>query len=218
MLSKKRRKEHFIRIVAASAICLVMIGIIAVICTAIAKKTKEEEHAEVLVIQDSWLIEDFITPNKYSRPQKPLKKINGIVIHYTANPGTDAKANRDYFNNLSLSGQTYASSHFIVGLDGTVIQCIPLNEIAYASNGRNDDTISIECCHEKKNGKFTDATYHSLVRLTAKLCSEYDISKENIIRHYDVTGKLCPKYYVKHEDKWAQFKDDVVEYMESGLS
>lgn len=202
---------------AASAVCLVMIGIITVICMVIAKNIKEEEHTEVLGGQYSGLIEDLIVPNEYSRPQKPLKKVNGIVIHYTANPGTDAKANRDYFNGLSLSGATYASSHFIIGLDGTVIQCIPLDEIAYASNDRNDDTISIECCHEKKNGKFTDATYNSLVRLTAWLCSEYDISKENIIRHYDVTGKLCPKYYVKHEDKWAQFKDDVTEYIGSGL-
>lgn len=202
---------------AASAVCLVMIGIIIVICMVIAKNIKEEEYAEVLGGQYSGLIEDLIVPNEYSRPQKPLKKVNGIVIHYTANPGTDAKANRDYFNGLSLSGATYASSHFIIGLDGTVIQCIPLDEIAYASNDRNDDTISIECCHEKKNGKFTDATYNSLVRLTAWLCSEYDISQENIIRHYDVTGKLCPKYYVKHEDKWAQFKDDVTEYIGSGL-
>lgn len=206
-----------IRIAAASAVCLVMLGILVLICMVIAKNVKEEEHAEVLGGQDSGLIEDFITPNKYSRPQKPLKKVNGIVIHYTANPGTDAKANRDYFDGLSLSGATYASSHFIIGLDGSVIQCIPLDEIAYASNDRNDDTISIECCHEKKNGKFTEETYNSLVRLTAWLCSEYDVSKENIIRHYDVTGKLCPKYYVKHEDKWAQFKDDVTEYIESGL-
>ena len=32
---------------------------------------------------------------------------------------------------------------------------------------------------------------------------------ETVIRHYDVTGKLCPLYYVEHEDAWQQFKADV---------
>lgn len=215
MLSKKRN-GNLVKIAAASVVCIVMIGILVLICLVISKNVREDEHAEVLGGQDSALIEDFLTPNEYSRPQKPLKKVKGIVVHYTANPGTDAKANRDYFEGLSVSGATYASSHFVIGLDGTIIQCIPLNEIAYASNDRNDDTISIECCHQKKNGKFTEETYNSLVRLTAWLCGEYDVSEKDIIRHYDVTGKLCPKYFVKHEDKWAQFKDDVKNYSGQG--
>ena len=205
-------RDNLVKIAAASVVCIAMIGILALICLVISKNIKEDEHAEVLGGQDSSLIEDFLTPNEYSRPGKPLKKVKGIVVHYTANPGTDAKANRDYFEGLSVSGSTYASSHYIIGLDGTIIQCIPLNEIAYASNDRNDDTISIECCHVKKNGKFTDETYNSLVRLTAWLCGEYGVSEKGIIRHYDVTGKLCPKYYVKHEDKWSQFKEDVKNY------
>ena len=76
-----------------------------------------------------------------------------IVIHYVGNPGTTAKANRNYFESLS-SGETetYASSHFIVGLEGEVIQCIPLTEIAYASNIRNEDTVAIEVCHPDETG------------------------------------------------------------------
>ena len=35
------------------------------------------------------------------------------------------------------------------------------------------------------------------------------IRDRDVIRHYDVTGKLCPLYYVEHEDAWAQFKADV---------
>ena len=61
---------------------------------------------------------ELLTPNPYSRPEIPLEKVNGIVIHYTANPGSSAKANRNYFEGLKDSGQTYASSHFIVGLKG----------------------------------------------------------------------------------------------------
>lgn len=158
--------------------------------------------------------EEFLTPNQYSRPQLPLKKVKGIVIHYTANPNSDAIDNRNYFENLKDTHATSVSSHFIIGLDGTIIQCIPLDEIAYASNDRNIDTISIECCHKKKNGAFTDATYQSLIKLTAWLCGEYDLKEEDIIRHYDVTGKNCPKYYVEHEDLWKKFKHEVFEYID----
>lgn len=152
---------------------------------------------------------DLLTPNEYSRPQLPLEEVNGVVIHYTANPGTTGWDNRNYFENLKDTHTTKVSSHFIIGIDGTIIQCIPLEEIAYASNNRNDDTISIEVCHPKKNGKFTEESYNSLVKLTAWLAGEYNLKEDDIIRHYDVTGKNCPKYFVEHEDKWEDFKKDV---------
>ena len=65
--------------------------------------------------------------------------------------------------------------------------------IDYASNSRNTDTDSIECCHPNESGKFTDATYDSLVQLTAFLCSKFNLTENYVIRHYDITGKDCPK-------------------------
>lgn len=153
---------------------------------------------------------DFLTPNEYSRSQTPLKDINSIVIHYTANPGTTAANNRSYFNGLATKHTTYASSHYIIGLEGEVIQCIPLNEVAFASNDRNHDTISIECCHEDATGKFNTTTYTSLISLTAALCMEFDLAEEDIIRHYDVTGKLCPLYFVENEEEWFLFRKEVM--------
>lgn len=151
----------------------------------------------------------LLTPNEYSRPQTSLEKIDGIVIHYTANPGTGAQANRNYFEGLKDSHETKASSHFVVGLDGEVIQCIPSSEISYASNDRNGDTLSIECCHPDETGQFNDATYGSVVQLTAWLCVRFGLDETDVIRHYDVTGKLCPKYYVEHEEAWERFREDV---------
>lgn len=151
----------------------------------------------------------LLTPNKYSRPQTALKKVKGIVIHYTANPGATAQQNRDYFEGLADSHETHASSHFIVGLDGEIIQCIPSSEISYASNNRNSDTLSIECCHPDETGKFNQKTYDSAVELTAWLCRHFNVSPDQVIRHYDITGKDCPKYFVEHEDAWKQFLDDV---------
>ena len=139
------------------------------------------------------------------RPGTPLEEVNGIVIHYVGNPGTTAAQNHSFFTNLAQTGETYASSHFLVGLDGEVLQNVPLNEVAYCSNQRNDDTISIECCHPDDSGEFTSATYESLVRLTRWLMEEYGLDTSQVIRHYDVTGKLCPKAFVEHPEEWERF-------------
>lgn len=155
--------------------------------------------------------QQYLTPNQYSRPQTPLKSIRGIVIHYTANPGTSAENNLSYFQGLARKKTTYASSHYIIGLEGEILQCIPLTEIAYASNDRNKDTISIECCHSDETGEFNKETYNSLVVLAAALCVEFNIEEDDLLRHFDVTGKLCPLYYVDHEDAWMTLKADIME-------
>lgn len=152
---------------------------------------------------------ELLTPNEYSRPQIPIESVNYIAIHYTANPGATAIANRNYFENLANTHDTKVSSHFVVGLDGEVVQCIPTSEMSYATNSRNVDTISIECCHPDETGKFNDSTYDSVVKLTAWLCVQFGLTSENVIRHYDVTGKDCPKYYVENPDAWLQMKADI---------
>ena len=171
---------------------------------------KEETTTEDPFLLSDEVIKNYLTPNKYSRPGKELKEVNAIVVHYVGNPGTTAAQNRSYFENLKDTHATSASSHYIIGMEGEIIQCVPLNEISYASNNRNKDTIAIECCHPDETGQFTTATYKSLVKLVAALCRTYDLDPETgIIRHYDVTGKYCPLYYVNHEDEWYGFKLDV---------
>lgn len=151
----------------------------------------------------------LLTPNEYSRPQLPLNEVDYIAIHYTANPGATAQNNRDYFENLSISHEAKVSSHFVVGLEGEVIQCIPTSEMSYATNSRNVDSISIECCHKDDTGVFEQETYDSVVKLAAWLCARFGLTSEQVIRHYDVTGKECPKYYVDHPDAWEQMKADI---------
>ncbi len=160
-----------------------------------------------------WVKQEFIRKNIFSRPDVSRKRINNIVIHYVANPGSTAKNNRDYFDSLADQDQqksgTSTSSHFVVGLEGEVIQCIPITEIAYGNAPRNEDTISIEVCHPDETGRFNDVTYESVVNLTAWLCKELKLGSKDVVRHYDINGKLCPKYYVEHEDAWVQFRKDV---------
>lgn len=172
----------------------------------IGSPTKQVERPELDV--------QLLTVNEYSRPGTATDKIRSVVVHYTANPGSTAQNNRDYFENLKDTHETKVSSNFIVGLDGEIIQCVPTAEVAYASNNRNNDSVSIECCHPDETGKFQDATYQSLVELVAFLCGKFDLGMDDIIRHYDVTGKDCPKYFVEHEDAWEMFKSDVAKYIQ----
>lgn len=162
------------------------------------------------------ITQNFITPNKYSRPELPLDSVKKIAVHYVGNPNSTAIANRNYFNNLAKTGGRYVSSHFIVGLDGEVIQCIPTNEIAYCTNQANSYSVSIETCHPDSTGKFNSATERSLVELTVYLLKKFGLTERDVIRHYDVTGKRCPLYYVTAPEAWQSFLSRVKKLLESG--
>ena len=155
------------------------------------------------------ITEMFLTPNKYSRPQIPLTDVKKIAVHYVGNPMSTAKNNRDYFENLKNTHSRYVSAHFIIGLSGEVIQCIPLNEWSYCTNQANGYSISIECCHPDKTGKFNRETEESLIALCAYLCGKFGLSEKDIIRHYDVTGKACPLWYVNHPEDFEAMKKAV---------
>ena len=155
----------------------------------------------------------LLTPNRYSRPQIQLKSVKKVVLHYVGNPKSSAMANRNYFENQKNGGR-YVSSHYIVGLEGEILRCIPESEVAYCSNQANTYSISIECCHPDATGKFTDATTASAAELCAYLLKKYGLSVNDLIRHYDVTGKQCPLWFVptKYQSadvanaRWAGFK------------
>ncbi len=152
--------------------------------------------------------------NEYSRPGIALPSVESIFIHYTANPGTSAAQNRSYFQLLGETGERSASAHFIIGIHGEIIQCVPTSEIAYAVMTRNFDSISIECCYEDESGIFSKETYESLLRLTAWLLHKFYLTPEDVLRHYDQGGKNCPKYYVENEEAWEIFLEDLTGYME----
>ena len=225
--TKERRiRQRNCRVAAAAILfILVLLGVIILLVrkNTATEETDSENMQETEVERDSsgpeeWMKQgapyidvQLLTPNEYSRPQLPLTQVNYIAIHYTANPGASAQANRDYFENLAVTHETKVSSHFVIGLEGEVIQCIPTAEMSYATNSRNVDTISIECCHKVETGAFEQATYDSVVKLTAWLCARFGLTQEQVIRHYDVTGKECPKYYVDYPDAWEQMKADIGE-------
>lgn len=162
------------------------------------------------------IIQNLLTISKYTRPGKKLTNPTAIAWHYVANPGTSALANRNYFESLkngikdANGNNTYASSHYIIGLKGEIIQCIPEQELSYCTESANSYTISIECCHPDITGKPTQATYNSMIWLARDIIKR-NPSIKNHIRHYDVTGKICPKWFVDNPEEWEKFKQKINE-------
>lgn len=192
---RRRRRNPLPAVLAAAAVIVLLL--------AVWRLAGRAELPEV----PEWITVELLPENEYSRPGTPLDKVNGIVVHYVGNPGTSAAQNHSYFAGLARSGETYASSHFLIGLEGEILLNVPLDEVAYCSNARNGDTISIECCHPDDTGQFTQETYDALVKLTRWLMECYGLESGQVIRHYDVTGKECPRYFVQHPEAWQAFLD-----------
>lgn len=198
-LQKRRRRRIFI------TVFVLILGIGGAVRVGKYMKLQNAYDRDV----PDWITPAYISENAGARTGEKLRAVRGIVIHYVGNPGSSAQGNRDYFD----SPTTEVSAHFVVGLGGEILQCLPLDEKSAASNQRNIDTISIEVCHPDETGQFTDITYAAVIRLTAYLCDRFSLDTDDVIRHYDVTGKLCPLYYVEHEDAWDTLHADIAAAM-----
>lgn len=152
--------------------------------------------------------------------------IKYIVIHYTSNNGDTAKNNADYFaSNKNIS----ASAHYFVD-ENTVWQSVKDADTAWHCGAksykhpycRNGNSIGIELCSMKDavgNYYFKDKTVKNAAELTKSLMNKYNIPITNVIRHYDVTGKVCPAPMVNNTSLWDKFKEMIsvsVKKLETG--
>ena len=225
---KRRTGRVIFWVIVIEAVCLILGAIVLFmpredpeIEELITKKIKFDYETEPnrvvtygLAVPKPNVDVQLLTINDWSRPGIKVNAIKKIVVHYLGNPETTAQENRDYFESLKNLQDTYMSANYVVGINGEIIQCVPDGEVAWASNRANYYSISVENCHHDESGRFTDATYWSDVHLVAYLTEKYDLDRDDIIRHYDVTGKDCPKWYVDHPDEWERFRDDVMTYRE----
>ena len=202
---KHKRRGKWL-LLSATLLLLSVIAIILYSCTSKSNIVSELYNISVPDYVDVQYLPKGVLN---SRKGIELKEINNIVVHYVGNPGTTAQQNRDYFSNTGVE----VNSHFVIGLDGEIIQCVPLYERSSASNWRNKDTISIEVCHPDESGEFNQETVDSLINLIVWLCKTCNLDEDDVIRHYDITGKLCPLYYVQNEDAW----DNLISQIENNL-
>lgn len=177
--------------------------------------------------------EMLLTKGRGGRPGLKITP-KGVVIHWTANTanGADAIANRNYFENHP---QYQVSAHYIVD-DKRIVRCVPENEMAYHVGAKsykpealkrlslypNSCTIGIEIC-VNKDGDFK-RTYQNAVSLAADILKRHGLSADDLWRHFDITGKDCPRFFVddgaakqfgfESADKgWQKFKDDVAKLL-----
>lgn len=139
--------------------------------------------------------------------------IKFLVIHYTANDGDTDESNAKYFRN----NVTKTSAHYFVD-DDSITQTVPDNYIAWHCGAktykhgscRNTNSIGIEICDDVKDGVVYPSakSIQNAVELTKMLMKKYNIPASNVIRHYDVTGKVCPAYWSGSTAKDAKWKSE----------
>lgn len=167
------------------------------------------------------MTEAYLKPGKYTRPRIAMHGVQALVYHWVGNAGTTARQNARYFDSISQSGPRYASYHYIVDTGGEVLQLIPHTEVAWhAGPSRktapeivtalsvlpNYCTVGIAHCHKDWTGEPSTKAYQSMIALGLTLCTQYGLDPETrVYRHHDITGKICPMWYVEHEDRWRRF-------------
>ena len=148
--------------------------------------------------------------NKSNYTKGRTQSIKYIVIHYTANDGDTAKGNCNYFKGVNRN----ASAHYFVD-ENNIYQSVEDYDTAWHCGGskyyhnkcRNNNSIGIELCsYINKNEKFDfkDRTVKNAVWLAKTLMEKYNIPIENVVRHYDVTHKICPAPFINNTE-WNIF-------------
>ena len=126
---RERRAVKKYRLIRSGVLLLFFLTVVLLLRSCIRKvrgtDSMSSDYGTVNVDASEPVIDvQLLDVNPYSRPGTTIDEIHGIVIHYTANPGSTAQENRDYFNGLKDSHETEASSNFVVGLEGEIIQCV----------------------------------------------------------------------------------------------
>lgn len=156
-------------------------------------------------------------------------RIKYIVIHYVGALG-GAEANCKYYASAYIG----ASAHYFCGFDGEVWQSVEDEDIAWHCGAssykhkecRNTNSIGIEMCVRNKGSQadtskdwyFEDATVKAAIQLTQYLMKKYNIPADHVIRHHDVTGKICPNPFVYNTTKhtWDAFVKEIKGISQAG--
>ena len=186
--------------------------------------TSESEPDEIIHI-DIDLPKDAVTSpssnleikrklTKYNHNVLPNKKNLYLVIHYVGCESS-AAANANYF----YTGQRGASAHYFVD-EKEIWQIVEDNDVAWHVGAysykhpycRNSNSIGIELCvkrDSKGNWYYEDNTVKQGIELARIIVNKYNIPKNHVLRHYDVTGKICGEPHVRDEKSWIEFRDSI---------
>lgn len=140
-----------------------------------------------------------------------LKNVQYIVVHWTGNEGDTAKNNADFFAREAVKPPR--SAHYFVD-ENEVWNSVPPDRQAWHVGAkryvhpycRNSNSIGVEMCLTGKGYVLRRGTIERAVKLVRELMVRYGVPIENVVRHYDVTGKDCPGPFVDNPSLWDDFK------------
>lgn len=160
--------------------------------------------------------------NPYTRPGIKIHRHTGIAMHWVERPrATPESVIQDW-----MERNTYGSAHYVIGMDGRIIECVPPYEVAYHSGSReytplkelfapysspNHTMIGIEMCNSDSTGWFPDQLLESAVDLCAQHCMTYSLNPfRDIVTHNMLVGwKECPRLWVREPWRLELFRKRV---------
>ena len=140
------------------------------------------------------------------------RAIDRIVVHFTATLAS-ARNNATYF--ARNEGQGAGAHYFVDDITPEIYQSVAEGDTAWHAGDwqMNCRAIGIEVVSAGED--FSATEVEKLGWLVRKLMAKYGIGASGVIRHYDVTGKLCPAPYVA-ASKWAALKAAITDGAASG--
>lgn len=161
-------------------------------------------------------------------------KIAWIIVHYTGDYGSQGCAKKTA--DAMQTWKRTVSTHYLVG-DDAIYQTVKDKHVAwhcpYDKDNKcaacNSNALGVDLVEHKRNTHthsvkdrdwyFTDKVIQDGAQLVAWLADKYNIPQSHIVRHFDVTGKWCPRPFVGkdtneitgdiHEIGWIMFKERV---------
>lgn len=146
----------------------------------------------------------------YNYSSRGSNKIKYIVVHCTGNYNKSAGVDNHYkyFND----GDRGASADYFVDDKKVGMFVEDKNYAWHCGDGRgkfgitNSNSIGVEIC--VNGGSEYENAVKKAAELVGYLMKKYNISIENVKRHYDASRKQCPKEIMEGKDgvSWDEFK------------
>ena len=165
---------------------------------------------------------------KHTRSGIAMPNVFGIVVHWLGNAGQGPGGLIRYFDSIRDNGPRFASYHYVIDFDGNVVCLIPEDEVAWHA-GPSDKTnpvirdvlprlpnwctVGVAICHKEWTGQPTAKTESSLVALCVDVCNRHHLTSNRVFRHNDITGKVCPRWYVDNPDRWLALRGEIAKHL-----
>lgn len=201
---KRRQKRSRRRKITVLILIVLIIGLAIGIRALLTMPEKENPIGDN--IEGIPVTVDLLTVGTPARPGEE-REIEYIVIHETGNTGPNANAESHNAYLHKISKTEALSWHYTVD-SGQIYKHLPDTEIGFhagdklVKDGGNRNGIGIEMCVNPENDY--EQTLLNTAALVRYLMKAYDIGLENVKKHEDFSGKICPESLIQ-SGRWEEF-------------